>query len=163
MNRKDLPTPNAIIDLKGLSCPGPIVTAKRMVDDLAEGEVLLLVSDCPGTEADLFAWARVTGNQVVTSEKRADGGHGYYIRKGRSSRPEAHAVLDVRGAVCPGPIVEAHKLLHGMREGEVLCLVSDCPGVERDISSWTTSTGVELVFSAEINPGEFEFFIRKNA
>ncbi len=161
MSRKDLPTPNAIIDLTGLTCPGPIVGAKRMVNDLSEGEILLLISDCPGTEADLFAWARVTENQVVTTDKRPDGASAYYIRKGRSTRPEAQAVLDIRGAVCPGPIVEAHKLLHGMRKDEVLRLVSDCPGVERDIASWTASTGVSLLFSAEIDPGEFEFFIRK--
>jgi TusA-related sulfurtransferase len=163
MSRQDLPTPDALIDLKGLTCPGPIVTAKRMVEDLAEGQTLLLVSDCPGTEADLFSWARVTGNQVVTTDKRPDGSQGYYIRKGRSMRPEAHAVLDVRGAVCPGPIVEAHKLLNGLASGEVLRLVSDCPGVERDITSWAASTGVRLVLSAEIDPGVFEFFICKDS
>lgn len=162
MSRHDLPTPDATIDLKGLTCPGPIVTAKRMVDDLAEGQTLLLISDCPGTEADLFSWARVTGNQVVTTNRQSDGSHAYYIRKGRSTRPHAHAVLDVRGAVCPGPIVEAHKLLNSMGRNEVLRLVSDCPGVERDIASWTASTGVRLLLSAEIDPGEFEFFICKD-
>lgn len=162
MSTRSLPTPDATVDLKGITCPGPILSAKRMVGELAEGQVLLLISDCPGTEADLFAWTRITGNQIVTSERRSDGSHGYYIRKGRSSRPHAHAELDMRGTVCPGPIIEARKLLHGMRPQEVLRLVSDCPGAERDIASWTASTGVRLLYWAEIAPGEFEFFVSRD-
>jgi TusA-related sulfurtransferase len=156
-----LPSPNVTLDAKGTSCPGPLLGAKRIVDDLAEGQVLLLISDCPGTEADLFAWSRVTGNQVVASTRRSDGGQGYYIRKGRSSRPVANAMLDLRGAVCPGPIVEAKKLLGSMQVGEVLQLISDCPGVKGDIASWTERTGLALLDSSEIAPGEYEFFVAK--
>jgi len=43
------PTPHVTLDVKGVSCPGPILSAKRLIDDLAEGEVLMLVSDCIGT------------------------------------------------------------------------------------------------------------------
>ncbi len=161
MSTHDLPPPDVVLDLKGLRCPGPLVNAKRLVNDLEEGQMLLLISDCPGTQDDLFAWARVTGNQIVASERRADGGHGYYLRKGPTRRPDANAVLDTRGTVCPGPIVEAHRLLQGMRPGEILNLVSDCPGVEGDIRGWATTTGVELLFVAEIDPGQFEFYLRK--
>ena len=45
---------NVVLDMKGLSCPRPLIGAKRMVDELATGQVLLLVSDCPGTQDDLF-------------------------------------------------------------------------------------------------------------
>ena len=55
----------------------------------------------------------------------------------------------MRGAVCPGPIVEAKQLLKGMRTGEVLKLVSDCPGVRDDIVGWAQSTGTELVTEAQ--------------
>lgn len=157
-----VPTANVTLDVKGATCPGPLVGAKRIVDDLAEGQILLLVSDCPGTEADLFAWSRVTGNQVIATEKRADGGQGYYIRKGRPTRPQANAVLDLRGTVCPGPIVEARKLLGSMNVGEVLRLVSDCPGVKGDIAGWAQQTGFRLLDSIEIAPGEYEFYIAKS-
>ncbi len=93
MNTPETAPPDAVIDLKGLRCPGPLLGAKRLLDELAEGETLLLISDCPGTRDDLFAWARVTGNQVTASGRRADGGHGYLIRKGRAERPPAQAVL----------------------------------------------------------------------
>lgn len=152
---------NVTLNMKGTTCPGPLVGAKRVVDDLAEGEVLLLISDCPGTEADLFAWARVTGNQIIATEKQREGGHGYYIRKGCPNRPKTNAVLDARGSVCPGPIVEAKRLITAMQSGEVLRLVTDCPGVQGDIIGWTEATGLKLVASAEIAPGEYEFYIEK--
>mgnify|MGYP000887720822 CR=1 FL=1 len=44
---------NVVLDMKGLSCPKPLIGAKRMVDELAAGQVLLLISDCPGTQDDL--------------------------------------------------------------------------------------------------------------
>lgn len=157
----NVPKPNVTLDVKGVTCPGPLLGVKRIVDDLAEGQILLLVSDCPGTEADLFAWSRITGNQVLATEKRVEGGQGYYIRKGRPSHPPANAVLDLRGSVCPGPIVEAKKLLGSMAHGEILRLVSDCPGVKGDIAGWTQQTGFDLLDTVEIAPGEYEFFIAK--
>lgn len=158
-----LPTPHITLDVKGVSCPGPILSAKRLVDDMAEGEVLLLVSDCPGTATDLSAWARATGNEVVGAEQRGDGSHAFYLRKGRADHPQPQATLDLRGVVCPGPIVEARRLLAGMGPGEVLRLVSDCAGVRGDISGWAEATGQTLLATHEIAPGCWEFYIRRAA
>ncbi len=152
---------NVVLDMKGLSCPRPLIGAKRMVDELAPGQVLLLVSDCPGTPDDLYAWAKHTGNQILKTEKMADGGTGYHIQKGAGQAHSANVTLDIRGAVCPGPIVEAKKLLNGMQPGEVLRLVSDCPGVQSDIAGWASLTGMTLLDSIEPAPGVHEFYIRK--
>jgi len=70
-------------------------------------------------------------------------------------------VLDVCGATCPGPIVAAKKLLNGMRKGEVLQLISDCPGIRADVRSWVKATGLELADARERAPGEYQFDIRK--
>lgn len=153
--------PNAMVDLTGLTCPGPVLGAKSILEGLREGQVLLLLSDCPGTRDDLFAWARQTGNEVIHTESRADGGTAYYLRKGRSGPVAAHVRLDLRGVVCPGPIVEAKQLLKGMRSGEVLKLVSDCAGVREDIVGWASLTGVEIVAIRESEAGVLEFFLRK--
>ncbi|MBU1425557.1 MAG: sulfurtransferase TusA family protein [Gammaproteobacteria bacterium] len=152
---------NVVLDMKGLSCPRPLIGAKRMVDELSTGQVLLLVSDCPGTPDDLFAWAKQTGNQILKTEKMPGGGTGYHIQKGQGSGHKANVSLDIRGAVCPGPIVEAKKLLNGMQDGEVLKLVSDCPGVQSDISGWATATGMTLLDTIEAGAGVHEFYIRK--
>ena len=153
---------DAVLDLKGLTCPGPLLAAKRMVDELEENQVLLLLSDCPGTHADLLSWARQTGNRLIRTEKSPSGGMGYYIQKGPWSRAlEPNAILDMRGVSCPGPIVEAKKLLDGMRAGEMLKLVSNCPGVRDDISGWAEATRMTLVDTLETAAGEYTFFIRK--
>ena len=154
-------TANVTLDMKGLSCPGPLLGAKRMVDELEAGQILLLVSDCPGTKDDLYSWAKQTGNEVLQAQKMPDGGVGYYIQKGHGVVRKATVVLDIRGVVCPGPIVEAKKLLNGMNAGDVLKLISNCPGIKSDVVGWASATKMELVETIEFAPGEFEFYIRK--
>ncbi|MBI3901853.1 MAG: sulfurtransferase TusA family protein [Nitrosomonadales bacterium] len=155
-------TANITLDMKGTTCPGPLLGAKRMVDDLDAGQILLLISDCPGTRDDLYAWAKQTGNAVLQAEKLAAGGTGYYIQKGQGTARKANVTLDMRGVVCPGPIVEAKKLLNGMQSGEVLKLISNCPGTQADITGWAAATGMEIAATVVIAPGEFEFYIRKH-
>jgi tRNA 2-thiouridine synthesizing protein A len=154
---------NVVLDMKGLSCPKPLIGAKRMVDELAPGQILLLVSNCPGTLDDLFAWAKQAGNRILKHENMPDGGVGYYIQKGQATKefPVPNVSLDICGATCPGPIVEAKKLLNGMQSGEVLKLTSDCPGVLTDIGGWASATGMTLLDSAEVSTGVHEFYIRK--
>jgi TusA-related sulfurtransferase len=152
---------NVVLDLKGLTCPGPLLGAKRMVDDLDPGQILLLISDCPGTPDDLFSWAKQTGNQVLTTEKQAGGGTGYYIQKGKGGAHKVNVLLDIRGVHCPGPIVEAKKLLNGMNSGEVLKLISNCPGIRSDITGWASATGMKIIETVEISAGEFEFYVQK--
>jgi TusA-related sulfurtransferase len=161
MSATMLKEPDAMVDLTGLTCPGPILGAKEILEGLSDGQVLLLVSDCPGTRDDLFAWAQQTGNEVIRVEPRERGATGYYVRRGRPGAIRVHARLDLRGAVCPGPIVEARQLLKGLRPGEVLKLVSDCPGVRDDIESWAGTTGVQLIAVAACGAGAHEFYLRK--
>ena len=149
------------LDLIGLTCPGPLLGAKNVVDELAPGQVLLLLSDCPGTQDDLFSWTKQTGNQIAKIEKRREGGTKYYIQKGKGHEYTVNVLLDIRGVACPGPIVEAKKLLNGMKPGEVLKLVSNCPGISADIVDWASATHMELLDTLEISAGEFEFYIRK--
>ena len=158
---KTAPTPHVTLDMKGAACPGPLLGAKRVLDDLLAGEVMLLISDCPSTGDDLRSWPKYADVEIVNTEKLAQGGTGYYIRKGKNRLVSPNAVLDVRGAACPGPIIAAKKLLDGMRKGEVLQLVSDCPGIRADIRSWTKTTGLELADSRETAPGEYLFHVRK--
>lgn len=147
--------------MKGAACPGPMLGAKRVLDELLTGEVMLLISDCPATRDDLNSWPQYANVEILKIEKLARGGTGYYIRKGKGARVSPNAVLDMRGATCPGPIVEAKKLLGGMRKGEVLQLASDCPGIRADVRSWVKATGLELADARECAPGEYQFQIRK--
>ena len=161
MNTAAVIKPNASLDLRGLSCPGPLLGAKKIIDEIQAGQVLLLISDCPGTRDDLFSWVKYTDNELIRTVALPEGGQGYYIRKGKSKRLTPNAVLDMRGISCPGPIVEAKKLINGLQPGEVLKLISNCPGIKSDIAGWIDATGLKLLDTIEISPGAYEFFIAK--
>ena len=155
--------PLVTLDLCGLNCPAPLLGAKHVVDDLQPGQVMQLISDCPGTPDDLFAWSRHTGNEVIATDKLGGLKVAYTIRRGAGAavRPTPNVTLDMTGVSCPGPIIEAKKLLDGMKASEVLLLLSNCPGSPDDVSSWTRSTRLELLAKQEVAPGHYEFFIRK--
>lgn len=160
MNTQNLHA-NIKLDMRGLTCPAPLLGAKRVVDDLKNEQILLLMSDCPGTRDDLFSWAAQTRNNVLKTEAMPDGGTGYYIMKGTGPIHKANVILDLRGVVCPGPIVEAKKLLGGMNSGDILKLVSNCPGTRSDIVGWADATGVKILDTIEASAGEYEFFLQK--
>jgi len=160
MSSKNL-HPDVKLDLRGLTCPAPLLGAKRVVDDLKNQQILLLISDCPGTKDDLFAWAEQTHNDVLKTEAMPEGGTGYYIMKGKGAGHKANVILDIRGVHCPGPIVEAKKLLNGMNSGEILKLVSNCPGIRSDIVGWADMTHVKILSTVEVADGEYEFFLQK--
>jgi TusA-related sulfurtransferase len=153
--------PSVKLDLRGMTCPTPLLVAKRVFDDLKTEQILLLISDCPGTKDDLFAWSEQTNNKILKTEVTPDGGTGYYILKGKGEVFKANAILDIRGVRCPGPIVEAKKLLNGMNSGEVLKLISNCPGIRSDIAGWAEATGIKIVSTVELAVGEYEFFLQK--
>ena len=161
MAKTALPKPNVTLDMTGLACPGPLLGAKRVLDEMLAGEIMLLISDCPATRDDLHSWPKYSDVEILKTAKRPRGGTGYYIRKGKGSRVSPNSVLDMRGATCPGPIVEAKKLLGGMRKGEVLRLFSNCSGIRADLRSWAKATGHALIDAREIAPGEYQFHIRK--
>ena len=150
------------LDMTGQSCPLPLLGAKKILDDLPDGQQMVLVSDCPSTGDDLRVWAEQTGHQVVHLE-RLDGKRvAYTLQRGRAAaRTTGNVVLDLRGVACPGPIVEAHRLLKGMQTGEVLVLISNCPGAPADVAAWADGASVRLIDQYESAPGEFEFYLRK--
>jgi TusA-related sulfurtransferase len=155
--------PAVTIDMSGMPCPAPLLGAKKIIDDLQPGQSMQLLSDCPGTSDDLFAWCKFTGNELLTAIKQADGKTAYTLRKagGAQTTPIAHVTLDMRGVSCPGPILEAKKLLDGMKPNEILQLVSDCPGSVADIESWTHSASVELLAMLPMARSAHEFYLRK--
>lgn len=151
------------LDVSGLPCPAPLLGAKKLIDDLQPEQTVCLISDCPGTADDLFSWARITGNLVLGSEKLKDGKTAYIIQRAGSAAttPIPHVMLDLRSVSCPGPILQARKLLDGMQQGEVLQLVSDCPAAVDDFASWAKAGSVELIFSHETGRGVHEFYLRR--
>lgn len=151
------------LDVSGMPCPAPLLGAKKLIDDLQPQQTLCLISDCPGTADDLFAWSRITGNLVLSSEKQKDGKTAYMIQRAGSAAatPVPHVTIDMRGVSCPGPILQAKKMLDGMQSGEVLQLISDCPAAVDDLASWAKAGSVDMLFSHETGRGVHEFYLRR--
>jgi TusA-related sulfurtransferase len=53
------------VDTRGLSCPLPILRAKKALADMQSGQVLKIVSTDPGSVRDFQAFARQTGNALL--------------------------------------------------------------------------------------------------
>ncbi|MGE0312319.1 MAG: sulfurtransferase TusA family protein [Lautropia sp.] len=153
--------PGVTLDVTGLSCPGPIIGVKKLIMEMEPGEVLMLISDCPATREDLFTWAQHTNNRVLRTERRANGATAYFVQRGESRRPVPDAELDLRGVVCPGPIVEARALLKAMPPGGLLKLISNCPGDRDDVEGWARQTDVTLEDVVEVGTHAWEFYLRK--
>lgn len=155
--------PVVTVDISGMPCPAPLLGAKKILDDLQQGQIMCLVSDCSGTHDDLAAWCRQTGNVIVSTTKQDDGKTAYLLCKsdGVRTSPAPHVTLDMRGVVCPGPIIEARKLLEGMRSGEVLQLVTNCPAAINDVPLWSHETAIELLLTLELANGVVEFYLQK--
>jgi tRNA 2-thiouridine synthesizing protein A len=68
--------------------------------------------------------------------------------------------LDARGLNCPLPILRTKKSLAGMQTGDILEITATDPGSMKDLDSFCSQTGNELLSSLQ-QDGEFHFRIRK--
>jgi len=68
------------LDLKGLSCPLPIVKTAKAIKDLKPGELLEALATDPGSVPDFNAWCTSTGNVLVEAGEQ-DGVFRFVIRK----------------------------------------------------------------------------------
>lgn len=53
------------LDLKGLSCPMPIVKTAAAMKRVEPGQVIEVLATDPGSVADFEAWAKATGNHLI--------------------------------------------------------------------------------------------------
>lgn len=55
------------LDTRGLSCPLPILRAKKALAEMQSGQVLRIVATDPGSVKDFAAFAKQTGNHLLAS------------------------------------------------------------------------------------------------
>ncbi|MDP1557619.1 MAG: sulfurtransferase TusA family protein [Nitrosomonas sp.] len=68
--------------------------------------------------------------------------------------------LDVRGLVCPLPILRTKRALAEMARGQVLKIVATDPGAVIDFKVFAEQTGNELLTMSETSE-EFVFVLKK--
>lgn len=69
------------LDARGLNCPLPILRAKKSLTTMPSGAVIKVMATDPGAVKDFQAFARQTGNELLSSAE-AGGEYVFFIRKG---------------------------------------------------------------------------------
>ena len=54
------------LDARGLSCPLPILKTKKALADMTSGQVLRVFATDPGSVRDFQAFAKQTGNELLS-------------------------------------------------------------------------------------------------
>lgn len=60
------------LDFRGLLCPVPIMKIAKAIKTVEVGQVVEMLADDPGAPADMRAWTKQTGHELLDSQ--ADGG-----------------------------------------------------------------------------------------
>lgn len=68
------------LDARGLNCPLPILRTKKALTDMTSGQVLRIVATDPGAVRDFQAFAKQTGNELLSSEE-ANKEYTFLMRK----------------------------------------------------------------------------------
>jgi len=68
------------LDARGLNCPLPILRAKKSLTDMTSAQVLKILSTDPGSVKDFQAFAKQTGNELLSSSE-ASGEFMFYLKK----------------------------------------------------------------------------------
>ena len=58
------------LDFKGLLCPMPVVKLAQAIKQVQVGDLVEAIATDAGVMADIPAWARTSGNELVELEKR---------------------------------------------------------------------------------------------
>ncbi|MCR4300820.1 MAG: sulfurtransferase TusA family protein [Sulfuricaulis sp.] len=68
------------VDARKLSCPLPILRAKKALDGMDQGQVLRILATDPGSVMDFESFCKQTGNELLSSEQNG-GEYVFQIRK----------------------------------------------------------------------------------
>jgi tRNA 2-thiouridine synthesizing protein A len=68
------------LDLKGLSCPLPIIKTAKAMKTVLPGQYVEVYATDPGSVPDFKAWSRSTGNPLVECDQ-VDGVFHFVLKK----------------------------------------------------------------------------------
>jgi len=69
------------LDVKGASCPMPVVKTKAATDELAVGEVLEVLATDAGSMSDIDGWANGTAGVSLLDQVEDGDVYRHYVEK----------------------------------------------------------------------------------
>lgn len=73
--------PTQTLDCRGTTYPVPILKAKRALDQMSAGQILLVRATDRNTKPDLRVWAEKANVDVLGIDDDADGSFSFLLRK----------------------------------------------------------------------------------
>ncbi|MDP2816099.1 MAG: sulfurtransferase TusA family protein [Rectinemataceae bacterium] len=73
--------PDRTTDVKGMSCPMPLLKTKKAIESMASGQILEVLGTDPGSKNDLPSWCARSGHEFLGDKEEA-GVIYFYIKKG---------------------------------------------------------------------------------
>ncbi|HML51821.1 MAG TPA: sulfurtransferase TusA family protein [Propionicimonas sp.] len=71
-----------VVDARGVSCPGPILAAKKQIGGVPVGNVMQVLATDSGTLKDIPAWCKKMGHEYLGSFEEA-GSINLFLRKAK--------------------------------------------------------------------------------
>ncbi|HEX6295981.1 MAG TPA: sulfurtransferase TusA family protein [Burkholderiales bacterium] len=68
------------LDARGLNCPLPILRAKKALNDMQSGQILRILATDPGSVKDFQAFAKQTGNDLL-SQAEANKEFTFFLKR----------------------------------------------------------------------------------
>jgi TusA-related sulfurtransferase len=72
---------NLVVDALGRRCPLPVIELARRIADVDVDGLVELWADDPAAAADVAAWCRMRGQELVSTRGLPDGGNAYLVRR----------------------------------------------------------------------------------
>jgi tRNA 2-thiouridine synthesizing protein A len=69
-----------VLDCAGMLCPLPVIKTSKAIKEIQVGQVLKMIATDPGAPADMEAWSRQTGNELMDSHQE-EGKFVFYLRR----------------------------------------------------------------------------------
>lgn len=71
-----------LLDCSGLLCPLPVIKVSKEIKSMQMGQVLKMIATDKGAPADMQAWSRQTGNELLDSHQE-EGKFIFFIRRAK--------------------------------------------------------------------------------
>jgi TusA-related sulfurtransferase len=85
------------------------------------------------------------------------------IKKNKISIPDIKISndIDATGLYCPAPMAMLKTELEEVKISEIVKIIADDPGFEKDLSSWCNSSGNELLFLKREKKGIISGYVKR--
>lgn len=73
--------PHTQLDTRGLTCPLPVLKAKKAMASLLQGQILEIMATDPGSVADFAVFCKIGGHELLEQSEQA-GVYRFTIQRG---------------------------------------------------------------------------------